>query len=100
MKCVCRRQVTTPQTCPVHWPSYVVRSMEGALARKVQGGAELVDVSEAVVETVWAELTKSGGASVARAIPVALLARIAPLVEALLRERIGSFGDLRGEVID
>jgi hypothetical protein len=63
-------------------------------------GAELVDVSEALVELVWTQLTRSGGASVARAIPVALLARIAPLVEELLRERIGSVGDLRGEVID
>ena len=63
-------------------------------------GAELVDVSEALVELVWGELTRSVGASVARAIPVALLARLVPLVEALLRERIGSVADLRGEVID
>jgi hypothetical protein len=61
---------------------------------------ELGGVAEDVVRKVWTEIVRPGAGEVVRPIPAALLARIAPLVEALLRERIGSVGDLRGEVID
>lgn len=60
---------------------------------------ELRELSEEVIDVVWRELLDSStlaGASV----PLELLARLAPVVEELLRERIGSVGDLRGEAVD
>ena len=61
---------------------------------------ELGEVAQDVVRKVWTEIVRPGAGEAVRPIPAALLARIAPLVEALLRERIGSVGDLRGEIID
>lgn len=60
---------------------------------------ELVDLSEELVDVVWRELLEAG-AVVGASVPLELLARLAPVVEALLRERIGSVGDLRGEAVD
>lgn len=62
-------------------------------------GSRLVDTSEDVVSLVWRHLAKAGQVRGDR-VPVQILAALAPLVEELLRERIGSVGDLRGEVID
>ncbi len=60
---------------------------------------ELRELSEDVVGSVWRELLEAG-AVVGASVPLELLARLAPVVEALLRERIGSVGDLRGEAVD
>jgi hypothetical protein len=56
-------------------------------------------VSADVIDALWRELL-TAGTVIGASVPLELLERLMPVVEALLRERIASVGDLRGEIID
>lgn len=61
---------------------------------------ELLDTAEAVAYAVLQAAAAQGVIPKERAQDFALVAQLTPVIEAVLRERIGSVGDLTGEIID
>lgn len=61
---------------------------------------ELFETSEAVAYAILQAAADRGLIPKERAKSLALATQFIPVIEAVLRERIGSVGDLRGEIID